>query len=212
MAMHTPTAHPGQRTPGALRVALWLLPLLALLTPAQAASAADLYREDQYRALLADQRARRVGDLLTVQVLENASASATADLRSQRKHDASLGVSAQDSQRPYRAGLGANLSDSHDGSARTQRAGRVLAQITVTVTSVEPNGDLRIRGEQQLELNGEQQRIGIEGRVRPQDINDTNTVVSSRLADARIRYLGDGVLAEAQRPGWLSRVMRWLGL
>jgi flagellar L-ring protein precursor FlgH len=96
--------------------------------------------------------------------------------------------------------------------ARTQRAGRLLAQITVSVVALEPNGDLQIAGEQLLEVNNEKQMIRLEGHVRPQDIGENNAVVSNRIANASIHYVGDGVLAEGQRPGWITRVLTWMGL
>jgi flagellar L-ring protein precursor FlgH len=87
----------------------------------------------------------------------------------------------------------------------------MLAQMTVTVTSVGANGDLFVTGEQLLEINADKQRIKVEGRVRPLDISDTNTVLSYRLADARISYLGDGELANHQHQGFWSRLFTMAG-
>jgi flagellar L-ring protein precursor FlgH len=81
----------------------------------------------------------------------------------------------------------------------------------VTVREVLPNGDLSVAGEQVLTINNEQQRINIEGRVRTQDITDANVVLSSRLADARITYAGDGELADRQKPAWWRHAFDWLG-
>ena len=78
------------------------------------------------------------------------------------------------------------------------------------VRSVEDNGDLIVSGEQLIKVNDEKQEIVLSGRVRPIDISENNTVVSSRLADARISYVGDGVLGEKQRPGILTRILSWL--
>ena len=78
--------------------------------------------------------------------------------------------------------------------------------------SVESNGDLLVSGEQLLRVNDERQEIVLSGRVRQSDIGENNTIVSSRLADARISYVGDGALGEKQKPGIISRVLSWLGL
>jgi flagellar L-ring protein precursor FlgH len=67
-----------------------------------------------------------------------------------------------------------------------------------------------VSGEQLIKVNDERQEIVLSGRVRPIDIAENNTVVSSRLADARISYVGDGVLGEKQRPGILTRILSWL--
>jgi len=80
----------------------------------------------------------------------------------------------------------------------------------VTVQEVMSNGELRVSGQQMLEVNNEKQHIRLEGRVRPYDVSG-NSVLSTRLADAKISYLGDGDLSDRQRPGWWMRLLTWLG-
>jgi flagellar L-ring protein FlgH len=99
-----------------------------------------------------------------------------------------------------------------NGRGVTQREGRVLAQITVAVQSIAPNGDLLIAGEQLLEINNERQQIRVEGRVRLQDVSDVNTVLSTRLADAHISYAGEGDIADRQRPSWWHKLLTWFGI
>ncbi|HWI12293.1 MAG TPA: flagellar basal body L-ring protein FlgH, partial [Burkholderiaceae bacterium] len=108
--------------------------------------------------------------------------------------------------------ISGNINNDFSGVARTQRAGKLLAQLTVTVVAIDPNGDLRIAGEQLLEVNDEKQMIRLEGKVRSEDIGDNNSVVSNRIADAKIHYVGDGVLADGQKPGLITRILTWLGL
>jgi flagellar L-ring protein FlgH len=176
------------------------------------AVAVDLYQEQQYRPLVADARARHIGDSITVQVFETSSASASADTNTKRQTEAGIGGTWDIGPSTRVGSAKGSLNNDFKGGARTQRAGRLLASLTVTVVGVEPNGDLRIAGEQVLEVNNEEQMIRLEGRVRPQDISENNAVVSSRIADARIQYVGDGVLAEGQRQGWITKVLTWLGL
>lgn len=173
-----------------------------------AASAESLYQPGQFRALIADQKAHRVGDVITVQIMENASAAANADTGTRRKN--AVGASLSHNQ-VSAAATELAVSGDFDGGGRTARAGRLLAQISVSVKEVLPNGDLRVSGEQVLLINEEQQRINLEGRVRPQDISDANVVPSTRLADARINYVGEGDLADRQRPGWWRRLLDALG-
>src|SRR5207245_2200204 len=123
---------------------------------------------------------------------------------------ADLSASARTTSREYQAGL-ATRND-FEGRGSTQRSGRVLGQLTVGVQQVLPNGDLQLAGTQELEINGERQMIRLEGRVRPQDVSDANTVLSTRVADARIAFVGDGVLAERQQPSWWHRLLTWFGL
>ena len=144
-----------------------------------------------------------------MQVIESASASTNADTTTRRANNLSASLAHGDG-RVASADLG--LSGQFDGGGRTQRAGRLLAQLTVSVREILPNGEMWVAGEQRLTLNDELQRIYLEGRIRAQDISDTNLVLSSRLADARIVYLGDGDLSERQKRGWWRKWMDWLGL
>lgn len=176
---------------------------LAVLLTSLPATADNLYRADDYRPLTADRRAQRVGDILTILVVENSSASATAGTKTDKATNASIQLTSPTRQHKY----GLEVDDGFDGNGKIARTGRLLAQLSVVVTAIEPNGDLRVKGEQLLEMNGEKQTINLEGRVRPVDIGEGNTVPSSRLADARITYMGDGVLADNQNKGWLTRLI-----
>lgn len=185
-----------------------LLAAATLLGCAGAARADDLFDASVYRALTSDRRAHRTGDTLTVLVLETSSASANADSASHKQTD--FGVKVSTPNRPQNVALG--LSSDFSGKGSTVRSGRLLAQLTVSVTRVDPNGDLHVAGEQLLEINKDRQQIKLEGRVRPADIGEGNTVASNRLADARISYVGDGVLGDSQQRGWLHRILGYLGL
>lgn len=192
-----------------LQSTIYWLACLAWALAASLVQAESLYRPDHYRALTADSKAYRVGDVLTVQVMENASATTNADTTTRRGND--LDASLTLSRNPTISG-GIALHGDFDGGGRTQRAGRLLASLSVTVREILPNGDLRVSGEQELLINDEQQKISLEGRVRPRDISDGNVVLSSRLADARINYIGEGDLTERQRRGWWRKLLDWLGL
>jgi flagellar L-ring protein FlgH len=172
------------------------------------AQAESLYKEGTFRSLTADYRASRVGDVLTILVLENSSATTTADTTT--KKEGGLGLAVQTYNLNKKAGV--DVTENFNGSGTIQRSGKLLAQLTVTVKALAENGDLIVAGAQLIELNNEKQQIVLEGRVRPGDISETNTVPSTRLADAKISYVGDGILAEKQHPGILTRILSWLGL
>ena len=76
--------------------------------------------------------------------------------------------------------------------------------------SVDADGNLRVKGQQDIVVNGDKQKLLVEGRVRHQDVGADNTVLSSRLSEAKISYTGDGVLSEKQRQGILTRILSWL--
>ena len=186
---------------------------LVMVLISSLAGAESLYREASFRSLTSDNRAYRAGDVLTVLVVENASASASANTTTEKR--GGVGVSVVVPTQILKSGGGAasvDLNDDFTGKGSINRSGRVLAQLSVTVMAVAPNGDMIIAGKQLIEVNDEKQSIVLEGRVRPVDVSESNTVLSSRIADAKITYVGDGVLAEKQRPGILTRILSWLGL
>lgn len=178
-------------------------------TAAPAAESGTMFNPQSYRALVADQKAFRVGDALTVLVQESSSASSSVDAKASRGQD--IGLRGQTLGQEAR-GLNAGTTSSNEGGGQVARSGRVTAQITVTVKEVLPNGELLVDGQQTVDLNGEAQIISVNGRVRPRDISDNNAVLSSRLADARIRYVGEGYLADKSQPSVWSRFVTWIGL
>lgn len=171
--------------------------------------AGSLYDAQTFKPLTADNKAFRIGDALTVQVFENSSATTSADTETRRKND--LNASALSANGGNLAQAGLTVNGGFDGGGRTQRTNRLLATVSVTVQEVLPNGDLRIAGEQLLTVNEEQQKVNLEGRVRPQDISDGNIVLSTRLADARITYVGEGDVTERSKRGVWRQFLDWLG-
>jgi flagellar L-ring protein precursor FlgH len=189
---------------------VWLLAAtgFTLALPA-AAAAEDLYRHDNWAGMATDRRAGAVGDILTVIVLENSSAANSAQTGSQRDSRLSADVKAGGALNES-ASLG--LRGGFDGAGRTARSGRMVAQISLIVDAVYPNGDLNVSGAQVLTINGERTNIRIKGRVRPQDISSDNTILSARLADATIAYGGNGFVSRSARPGLVQRIFSFLGL
>jgi flagellar L-ring protein precursor FlgH len=202
VAMTPPPAAPVEQTKETPR-------LVAPAAPAARPRAkGSLYSDAQFQSLTADRRRFEVGEVLTVLVYENASASSSADTGTNRDSNVGVGVDLPS----WKKSAGAAVNNDFNGTGRTQRAGRVLAQMTVLVREVLPNGDLIVGGEQQLEINGEKQTIRAEGRVRPRDVNEQNVVLSSRLAEAKLAFVGDGVLGDMQRPRWWQRLLGLFGI
>ena len=181
--------------------------LLLLLPLALPAAGEGLYKPETFRALTADNRAYRIGDALTVVVVENSSATSSADT-STAKNGSVAGAATLTNNQDRRFGV--DLSEDFGGRGKIQRSGKLLATMTVNVVGHTENGDLLISGSQLIELNEEKQQMQIDGRVRPVDIADNNVILSSRIADAKISYIGDGILGEKQRPGILTRFLSWL--
>jgi flagellar L-ring protein precursor FlgH len=190
---------PQQKGSSATRIAQALI-ALALGAGSVAASAESLYNENTFQSLTADRRALRPGDTLTVLVVENSSASASANTTSNKTGGLSGSVKASagrgTSITPSEYTGSVSLAEDFGGKGTVQRSGRVAAQLSVTVQSVMPNQEMMVAGRQQIFVNGEKQLIELSGRVRPVDVTENNTVLSSRIADAEFTYVGDGVLAE----------------
>ncbi|MBX9658775.1 MAG: flagellar basal body L-ring protein FlgH [Nitrospiraceae bacterium] len=183
----------------------------------------SLWQEDNGRAYLyEDMRAMRVGDILTVKIVEKHRGSKSADTSAQR--DSTLSNSLAGTGVGYigipgirlgdeaRRGLGvdASASNKFSGKGATNREGTLTGTISVIVVEVLPNGDLRVEGRREVTVNSEKQMMTIAGIVRRVDVDTKNTVLSSAIADAKIEYAGLGVLDDVQRPGWLVRILDWV--
>lgn len=188
------------------KLAAWLTLAVAGLAHAQVQE--SLIDPDSFRGPAADRRAYRVGDLLTVHVLEatRARSGAATDASS----DTGLRIGVNSPSTDYDASLG--LSGGSAGGAETSRVGELRAQISVRVTGVRSGGLLEIAGEQSLVVNGERQQIAIRGLVRADDVSAANTVWSHRIADAQVELTGIGTVSESQRQSVVYRVMKWMRL
>jgi flagellar L-ring protein precursor FlgH len=159
--------------------------------------------------IFADQRARRAGDIVTVVVREEADASRKAETDLRRSAASSLTIEALFTLMKT-AGIPSNLlsgSQKSDflGRGQTSRSERLEATVPAIVREVLPNGNLFIEGHRVVLVNEEEHHFYISGVIRPIDIANDNTVISSQVADAEVEFTGRGVISEKQRPGWLQR-------
>lgn len=181
-----------------------LLALTVLSAQAQS-QGADSFTQ---RSLFADRKAHRMGDILTVLITESAAANATAQTSTRKDDNASAVLTTPDSDRRWGGGIRSDFT----GGGQIQRTGQLLAKLAVMVESIDENGNLRVRGEQDIRVNNERQRIALTGVIRSEDIGPDNTIQSSRISQAKIEFKGDGVLARRQRPGLISRILSLFGL
>ncbi len=181
---------------------------LGLCAVASHAGAADLYKPGAWSSLASDRLANRVGDSLTVIIDE--SSVATNSAQGSAAKGTSFGSQGALNSHNFSAQLG--LNNNFTGAGQTGRSGKMVAQISVVIDQVLPNGDLHVAGEQTLDVDGERIRINVKGRVRPADISGANTVLSTRIADASITYGGKGFFSKSARPGIVNRILGWFGL
>lgn len=168
--------------------------------------------------LYTDNRAKRVGDTVIVDIVENTSSSMEANTKASRT--TSMGVDITDLMGIKRhivkknpqfdvngKLVGSSFSSSLDGKGTIDRMGQVTASIAARVMEVFPNGNIKIYGKRAMKINRETQYITVSGVIRPQDIDSKNRVKSTYLADSRIEYYGKGVLADKQKSGWGTRLL-----
>ncbi len=166
--------------------------------------------------LFTDSRASSPGDIVTVVIYEEASASKQADTATGRSSSVSAGLPSffglEGSQTVTDNLDLSNLiqgsyNNEYTGSGSTSRQENLSATITTQVVSVLPNGNMRIQGRKRVVVNKEEQYIGLSGIVRRDDINSRNMVDSRYVLDAEILYTGSGPLSDKQKPGWFIRIM-----
>jgi len=168
-------------------------------------------RENLSRSLFSDQKANRVGDAVTVLVVETSSASNDAKTTTSRESDVSLSAAAQTGAASSTdIGMKLGTGNTFRGEGATSRNGSIRAKISAHVDSVLNNGNLLINGTRTTVINGETQIIRISGIVRPSDIQFDNSVYSYNISDATIVFEGDGIVSRVQGPGWLTKLFHWL--
>jgi flagellar L-ring protein precursor FlgH len=169
----------------------------------------DLY--GSARTLYSDHRAHGVGDIITIEIVEIASASneATTEIKKEHTSDLSGSGSGPLDFIPL-AGFQSEAKNDYSGEGKTSRKGNLKAKITARITQVLPNGNFVIEGTRVVDVNGEKQTTVLTGVIRPQDITPMNTVYSYNIADAQIHYKGRGPINTNQRPGILARFISWL--
>jgi len=156
----------------------------------------------------ADKRARAVGDLLTVIIVQSSIVSHEADSQTDKSTSASADKGTGLLKLFPDLGLSAERSTSGSGSTsgRTQLADRM----TVRVTEVLPNGVLKIEGARTTNINADKLEARLTGVVRSQDISAEDTVLSTAIADQQIVWTGKGPIAEKQKPGIISWLLHFL--
>jgi len=183
-------------------------------------TASQLYR---------DFRARQVGDIVVVQIVENSSASKKAKTDTSRTSSLSAGLTNllgftnlipkgknfwQETQvngvPSLSTLLKGSLTNSHQGEGETSKSDQITTSVAARVIAVLPNGLLYIKGSRRVKVNYETQVVTVSGLVNPHDVSASNTVQSTQVSDVRIVYSGHGPVTDKQRPGWLTRIIDWV--
>ena len=173
-----------------------------------------IFQATHSRPLFEDIRARNVGDIITINLVERTNAQKNSNASASRSSSMGGGINAitgipigalSGLERLSGLEVDAGADSSFSGSGAATANNAFSGTITVTVIEVYPNGNLLVSGEKQLAINQGAEFIRFSGVVNPSTVTGANTVQSTQVADARIEYKGSGYMAESQRMGWLQR-------
>ncbi|MFQ3232044.1 MAG: flagellar L-ring protein precursor FlgH [Reinekea sp.] len=169
----------------------------------------SIFQSDMANSLYSDVKARRVGDIITVNLQENTRATKSAGTSTSKETEATvnpiiglggnaLNIGSESIQ------LGIDTTNEFEGDSSANQSNNLTGSISVTVVQVLANQNLLVRGEKWLTLNNGDEYIRLTGVVRPADVSPSNEIQSTKIANARIQYSGTGSFDTAQREGWLS--------
>ncbi len=172
-------------------------------------SQGSLYLSHSGVALFDDRRAYRVGDIITVELNERTVSSKSTEASISKNAGISIGddviLSNTLNFKGHDFQTSVDQDRTFDGSGEADQQNSLVGSIAVTVSGIMPNGLLIVRGEKWLALTNGEEFIRLKGLIRPEDITATNTISSTKVANARISYSGTGELADASRQGWVGR-------
>ena len=160
--------------------------------------------------------AHRVGDTVTIRLLESTNASKSSSTATKKSSTIDIavptGIGSQLALNGAPLGLGLDNSTAFGGSGTSAQSNKLDGQITVTVAKRLANGNLLVRGQKWLTLNQGSEFVRVQGIIRPTDIDPDNSLPSYKIADAMISYGGKGSLADANAPGLLARFFnsKWM--
>lgn len=154
--------------------------------------------------LFADNKASKIGDIVTVYVLENTTALNKADTSDQTSTDNSVLLDTG-AVTPTQIRLAGGRKSA--GKGTTGRSDQFSSTVTCVVTDVLPNGNMTVEGQRRMTINNEQQYVLVRGTVRPSDVTFNNSVLSSKMADLDIMYNGGGGIDGGKSPGWLAQIL-----
>jgi len=186
------------------------VPPMAAAHASERSNTGSLFQKVSYRPAFEDPRARAVGDMITIQIVETVTASQVSKSTANRTTSGSASISAFPllsaiDLANLKAGVGSSSANDFSGKGGTESANTFSGTITVTVVDVLPNGHLVVAGDKQIGVNQNVDVLRFSGTIDPRLVQPGNIVNSTQVANARIESKGRGAQAEAQTVGWLTR-------
>ena len=170
------------------------------------------FQTSKEHSLFADHKARKVGDILTVLIIEFSEADNQNSTSTSKADNISISADNGTGVLGFLPdfGLGASTSNTFTGDGVTSRRGSLKGKLTATIVEILPNGNYQVEGRRIIELNQDKQEMKLSGIVRPRDIRANNTVYSYLMADANIKYVGKGAINRASQVGLFRRILNWI--
>uniref|UniRef100_I2Q2W2 Flagellar L-ring protein n=1 Tax=Desulfovibrio sp. U5L TaxID=596152 RepID=I2Q2W2_9BACT len=196
--------------------------------PPPAENPGSVFSQNQPTFLFDDTRARRIGDILTINIVDTSKSDLKAETKNDKTASNVLGVGSYFGNKDLAGNLSGqlggpnfgmkglvgsdpmvstNTAEKFQSKGETKRESAVTAAIGCRIVNILPGGVMQIEGARQTRVNNENQIIVVRGLVRPIDVGPDNTVPSTQLADCQIEYYGEGDLADRQKSGWLTRIL-----
>jgi len=170
----------------------------------------SLFKKHYVNNIYSDSKAHRIGDIISVILEENTQANKNAKTELKKENSSQLdpitglgGTAVSLNGQTLQFGISQNSS--FKGDAKADQGNSLSGNISVHVLRVLPNGNLMIRGEKWITLNNGDEYIRLTGIIRSKDINSNNTILSNKVANARIQYAGTGAFADTNEQGWLTK-------
>jgi len=161
--------------------------------------------------LIADVRANKIGDIITIVINESAQASNTNNTQTNKQSQMAATADLGNSFLKNITGtISASDQNKYTGSGQVTTEGRFQTLLTASIIAIREDGNFLIRGSREVDTNGEKVVTVVEGVIRPEDIGRDNTISSAKIADARFYHKGSGVATQAHRPGLLTRILNWI--
>lgn len=176
------------------------------VAPAPAPANGAIFQVERYSPLTSGSRASRIGDILTITLVERTSATKSNSATTGRNGNIGISPPVTGPLSLFNAGdVNMGGDQSFKGKGETAQSNALSGELSVTVAAVYSNGTMLVQGEKMLTLNRGDENVQFSGLVRTADIGVDNRVLSTRVASARIRYTGKGEIARASQQGWLQR-------
>lgn len=174
-------------------------------------STATSQTSDRFTSFFSDYKARQVGDILTIYIVEFSSGSNSSSTNTKNENNLNVGTTSSGALSFFPlVGLSTKHGNEYKGDGRVAQKGQLRAKMSAQIVDISESGNIKIEGKKFVEINGDKQITILTGWVRPQDVTTDNVVYSYNIANAEIQYKGKGVTSSSAKPGLITKLINWI--